>query len=226
MIHLDRNSRLISTHGRGRATRRVFTYALGGMEASIDGVVVRRWGGRHAGTLQARALFAMLFDNGRRGVTKDDVIDVIWPGTDLSKADVAFHRTLLGLRRALATAGLDSPVQFRDETYYLSAAYAMNSDVASFEHLVTESAASASVDERLDRLESAIALYRGDYLDGCPYYGDSAAVEDRRTALRELYQATLREVAAIHESRGTFALAALRRAQSRWHSAAGAREAG
>lgn len=33
-------------------------------------------------------------------------------------------------------------------------------------------------------LEAARGLYRGDYLDDCPFYGDSSHVEDRRQALR------------------------------------------
>ena len=38
-------------------------------------------------------------------------------------------------------------------------------------------------DAALQQLERARSLYRGDYLDDCPFYGDSAQVEERR-ALR------------------------------------------
>ena len=38
--------------------------------------------------------------------------------------------------------------------------------------------------ENLRLLEEARALYRGEYLDDCPFYGDSALVEERRASLR------------------------------------------
>ena len=54
-----------------------------------------------AGNRQAQALFAFLFDRGPRGVLKDEVIEVLWPEVSLTQADLAFHRTLGGLRRVL-----------------------------------------------------------------------------------------------------------------------------
>ena len=62
---------------------------------------IERWGGDKAGTRQAEALFAFLFDRGERGVAKDEVLELIWPDTDLERADLAFHRTMVGLRRTL-----------------------------------------------------------------------------------------------------------------------------
>jgi hypothetical protein len=38
--------------------------------------------------------------------------------------------------------------------------------------------------ESLRLLEEAHALYRGEYLDDCPFYGDSVLVEERRASLR------------------------------------------
>ena len=89
------------------------------------------------------------------------------------------------------------------------------SDVAAFEDVVAR-AGSAPDDEAVRLFEQARALYRGDYLDDCPYYGDSAAVEDRRTGLRQLYVDVLVELGERYARRGdrTAAAIALRQAQA------------
>lgn len=55
---------------------------------------------------------------------------------------------------------------------------------------------------------SARSLYRGDYLDDCPFYGDSVHVEERRTALRRRYVALLIELGERYASRGDRSAAA------------------
>jgi len=88
------------------------------------------------------------------------------------------------------------------------------SDVEEFERLLT-STAGGSPAAALRALEEARALYRGDYLDDCPYYGDSAQVEDRRARLRK-YVDILVELGERYAERGDRAAAAncLRQAQS------------
>ena len=71
---------------RGGAGTALRVHALGPLRVERDGAPIERWGGDKAGTRQAEALFAFLFDRGERGVTKDEVLQIIWPDTDLSKA--------------------------------------------------------------------------------------------------------------------------------------------
>ncbi len=73
-------------------------FALGSLRAELNGDPVRRWGGEKAGSRQAEAIFAILFDRGDRGASKDEILELVWPDVDLDRADVAFHRTMLGLR--------------------------------------------------------------------------------------------------------------------------------
>ena len=199
--------------------RGLHVYALGSLRAERDGEPVRRWGGEKAGSRQAEAVFAYLFDRGERGVSKDEILELVWPDVDLERADMAFHRTMLGLRsslqpgrRARGTAG---PITFHNDRYRLDPAVVTWSDVGEFERLLSEAGtADPATAER--SLEQARALYRGDYLDDCPFYGDSAAVEDRRTDLRQRYVDTLVELGeryAGHGARGP-AAACLRQAQS------------
>ena len=86
-------------HAAARSGLQVF--ALGPLRVTHGDDLDRTWGGEKAGTRQAQGLFAFLFDRGERGVAKDEVLDLIWPDTEVERADLAFHRTLGGLRHTL-----------------------------------------------------------------------------------------------------------------------------
>lgn len=201
------------------ATTGLYVHALGSLHATVDGRPLRRWGGEKAGARQAEAIFAFLFDRGDRGVGKDEIVELVWPDVDLDRADVAFHRTMLGLRSALApgrrSRGSAGPITFANDRYRLDPAVVAWSDVAEFDRLLT-AAGSASPDEGLRMLEQARALYRGDYLDDCPFFGDSADVEDQRRELRQRYVDLLVELGERYTARGdrTSAASSLRRAQT------------
>lgn len=211
-----------------RAWPQVAVKALGPFEVAIDGRTTWRLGGEHVGSLQARALLGLLFDRGPRGADKDEVIDLLWPETDLDRADVNFHRTLGGVRRALAPSRPRDAIVFHAGRYRLAGDLVAWSDVAEFERLV-EQGGSATPHERVHALERAVALYRGDYLDDCPYFGDSAAVQERRLELRSLLRAASAELSAAYRERGLRSLAALRAIQaqrtsgpdSRWNANGG-----
>lgn len=194
-------------------------YALGPMRAERNGEPIHRWGGAKAGSRQAEAVFAFLFDRGEHGAAKDEILEVIWPDVDLDRADVAFHRTMLGLRSVLqpdrrALGGRRDAITFHHDRYRLDPATVAWSDVAEFEELVGRAGAGGSAG--LQSLEQARALYRGDYLDDCPFYGDSAEVEERRIALRQRYVDLLIELGERYADAGDrpAAMACLRNAQA------------
>lgn len=163
-------------------------HALGSMRVERGGQPVTRWGGDKAGTRQAQGLFGFLLDRGERGVAKDEVLELIWPDVDLDKADLAFHRTMVGLRRTLDPRGAGGrtsrAIQYGNERYRLDPAVVAWSDLAAFDEALDAARAAPPGPERIRSLGVARALYRGDYLDDCPFYGDSAEVEDRRSQLR------------------------------------------
>jgi DNA-binding SARP family transcriptional activator len=161
-------------------------FALGALRVERGDERIQRWGGEKAGSRQAQALFAFLFDRGERGVAKDEALELIWPDTDLERADLAFHRTLGGLRHTLDPDGRSSRrvIRLYNDRYRLDPALIDWSDVSAFLADLDEARASTNRVDALRRLEAARALYRGEYLDDCPFYGDSAHVEDRREALR------------------------------------------
>ena len=169
---------------RSAARGGLHVFALGPLRVERNGEAIRQWGGPKAGTRQAQAIFAFLYDRGEHGVMKDEFIEVIWPDVPLDKADLAFHRTLGGLRRILEPdlrSGDATAITFRNDRYYLALDLIAWSDVEAFRARIAEAGTSP---EPIAMLEEARALYRGDYLLDCPFYGDSPYVQERRALLR------------------------------------------
>jgi DNA-binding SARP family transcriptional activator len=181
-------------------------FALGPLRVERDAQPVHRWGGAKAGTRQAEAVFAFLFDRGERGAAKDEVVELIWPDVDLERGDLAFHRTLGGLRTTLEPGrrGGDrgAAITFHNDRYRLDPSLVAWSDVAAFEQAMADASAATDAETSLQHLERARSLYRGDYLDDCPFYGDSAQVDERRELLRGRFVDLLLALGDRYESRG------------------------
>jgi len=173
---------------------------------------IEDWGGPKAGRRQALAMFAFLFDRGGSGVDRDEVIELIWPENDYASAELAFHRTLGGLRRAIAQGWEKRAIAFHNDRYRLHPSLVGWTDVGEFVRLCA--APEADHELEIHWCERARTLYRGDYLDDCPYYGTSAEVETRRQALRCAASGVLTRLADLYAIRGTLGLAALRRAEA------------
>lgn len=181
-------------------------HALGPMHVERDGQPITRWGGDKAGSRQAQALFAFLFDRGERGVAKDEVLELIWPDTDLGRADLAFHRTMVGLRRTVDPRGggrTSAAIRFGNDRYRLDPSFIAWSDVATFgERLASARTVGMEPATRRRLLEEARALVRGEYLDDCPFFGDSTDVEERRDALRTAHADLLVALGETYEAAG------------------------
>jgi DNA-binding SARP family transcriptional activator len=188
------------------APRGVRVYALGPLRVERAGKLVTRWGGEKAGSRQAEAIFAFLFDRGERGVAKDEILELVWPDVELDRADLAFHRTLGGLRTTLEPARLarnrGEAIVFHHDRYHLDPALVIGSDVDDLAAELAAAGAATDSTERLTHLERARALFRGEYLDDCPFYGDSSAVEDRRSLLRGQLVDLLLALGQLYEERG------------------------
>ena len=185
---------------------RLQVFALGPLRVQRGTELMRQWGGEKAGTRQAEALFAFLFDRGERGVAKDEATELIWPDVEIDRADLAFHRTLGGLRRTLEPQRRrnegSTSIVFHNDRYRLDPGLIAWSDVDAFADRLADASGTTDADAALGALGEARALYRGDYLDDCPFYGDSAQVEDRRELLRARYVDLLLALGERYEVRG------------------------
>ena len=177
--------------------------ALGPLRVDREGGEILRWGGEKAGSRQAQALFAFLFDRGERGVAKDEALELLWPDVNLGRADVAFHRTLGGLRKTLdPNGGGKDVIRHQNDRYRLDPSIIDWADVAAFLAGLEEAGRTRDPDVALALLKDARALYRAEYLDDCPFYGDSAFVEPRRAALRSRFVDLLVAIGEGCEARG------------------------
>ena len=187
--------------------------ALGSFRVERSGLPVSQWGGPKAGSRQAQAMFAFLLDRGERGVTKDEFIEVIWPDAEVAQGDLNFHRTLGGLRTTLEpdrAGGSGEAVVIASGRYRLSPSVVGWSDVAEFEQRLLNASQATDDAAAIRGLEAARSLYRGDYLDDCPLYGDSGYVEERRRFFRGRMTDALVDLGRRYEARGERTLAAQR----------------
>jgi DNA-binding SARP family transcriptional activator len=178
--------------------------ALGPLRVERGGEPIRRWGGDKAGSRQAQGLFAFLLDRGERGVAKDEALELIWPDADLDRADLAFHRTMVGLRGTLDPGRggkANQAIRFSNDRYRLDPRVVTWSDVEVFLALL-DATRTATGSARLALLQQARLLYRGDYLDDCPFYGDSSHVEEQRDRLEARFVDALVALGEGHEAAG------------------------
>jgi DNA-binding SARP family transcriptional activator len=181
---------------------RLDVFALGTLRAERGGIPIRSWGGPKAGTRQAEGIFAFLFDRGERGAHKDEIIELIWPDVSLGRGDLAFHRTIGGLRRTLSPlrrAKVGETISFHNDRYRLNSDLIRWSDVREFEGQLDAASIASESEAIRQHLETARLLYRGDYLDDCPFFGDSSDVEERRQLLRGRRTDVLLALADAHE---------------------------
>lgn len=188
--------------------------ALGPMLVERGGVRIQRWGGDKAGSRQAQAIFAFLFDRAGAGITKDEAVELLWPEMPIKRGDLAFHRTLGGLR-AVLDEGIPSAsvITYESGRYRLAPDLVEWSDVATFEALA-DGGVELDAGDPVTPLEEARELYRGDLFDDCPFYGDSAFVEERREYLRGRYEDLLADLGDRYAQLGDDALAAARYRQA------------
>ncbi|HYF92158.1 MAG TPA: BTAD domain-containing putative transcriptional regulator [Symbiobacteriaceae bacterium] len=132
-------------------------------------------------TVKARDLLAFFVLSGDRPVTRDQVLEALWPDADLESARTLLHTTLYNLRGTLGATG-EGLITFAGGAYRM-AREGVHSDLDRFQRLA------AAADEASWR--AAAALYRGDLLEGLDY----PWCEAPRTHARRLYQATVRKLA-------------------------------
>lgn len=181
-------------------------YALGPLRVERDGSPIDRWGGDKAGSKQAEALFAFLFDRCGKGLTKDEAEEVIWPDLELDKADMSFHRTLSALRRTLEPGlrrgNQSRTITYHHERYWLDPAAVGWSDVGAFQAAVERGHTllrQGDLEAAREHFQQAVVLYRGEYMDDCPLFGDSSYVEDRRAELRDQQIGVLVALGGLYE---------------------------
>jgi DNA-binding SARP family transcriptional activator/predicted ATPase len=176
---------------------------LGSFEIELHGQPVTR-----STKGKARALLAYLAVEADRAHRREALAALLWPDRPERSARANLRNTLSNLRKALsdadATADQAPTLLVTRETIQFNRAGDAWVDVTAFEERTTESIPA------LRRLEEAIALYRGPFLEGFAG-GDSPLFDDWARSVRDRlahqFSHALQVLALHHERRGELARA-------------------
>jgi ATP/maltotriose-dependent transcriptional regulator MalT/DNA-binding SARP family transcriptional activator len=130
-------------------------------------------------------------------VGKEEIFAALWPDLPESKCNSNFHSSLYRLRRALFH---ECVVRQPDGSYALNPRGVFESDVASFNRAMLAADVAREPDERVARLEDAVALYKGPFMSATY----SEWVEPIRRELEERYIEALNELGARKLRDGSF----------------------
>jgi DNA-binding SARP family transcriptional activator len=151
---------------------------------------------------KALRILCYLASSRERRATKDRIVDTFWREASPEVIERNFHPTISYLRKAL---NLSHPVKknfvlFEKGAYLLNPQYRYRIDVVEFEEEVRGARAARRDDpeEALRRYDSALRIYRGDFLE--EEYEEWA--EAPRAHYAGLLTSALEEAGGLHASQG------------------------
>jgi DNA-binding SARP family transcriptional activator/Tfp pilus assembly protein PilF len=152
-------------------------------------------------TRRARDILCFIASRRHHRASKDMIIDTFWGETDSEVVEKNFHPTVSHIRKALNN---NQPLKqnfllYRDGDYQLNSEFSYRIDTEDFDRLVTEgenARRARQFDECVRAFESALALYRGEFMQGS--YEQWA--DEQRTYYREQYLRLLEALAGVAET--------------------------
>lgn len=115
-------------------------------------------------TRKAEELFAFLIHYGGAPVSRNEILDTLWPRFHPEQAAQNLHATSWCIRSALGSAGCDG-LFLRNKTYYQVDMDGIDCDASEFTALLKVITAGNT---GMDLMEQALALYKGQYLADWP----------------------------------------------------------
>jgi ATP/maltotriose-dependent transcriptional regulator MalT/two-component SAPR family response regulator len=186
--HQSMLAKRISPIARAETKPNIKIYTLGQPRIELDGTIVQ-WA-----TTDSKELFFCLLQH-PQGLRKEEIGAIFWPGHTPQKLDGIFRSTLYRLRRVLSR----NSVAFDAGRYHISREIDYWLDAQDFEKSLDQAASARStVEEQITLLEQALALHKGDYLEGI--YADWCVTERER--LRARYMAAMEALAGLYADRG------------------------
>jgi two-component SAPR family response regulator len=148
-------------------------------------------------TLKAPELFAYLILHRDRTVSKQILIDLLWPEYDTTRAMTQLHTAIYQIRKVLKMVELDLIIKYENEGYRLVWGHMML-DVEEWENKVRH--AQAVTPQNLDKHVEIMGLYTGDLLEEHRYLW----AEPRREQIRMIWLNHAKEMAACYISIGKY----------------------
>ncbi len=162
---------------------------------------------------KAAALLARLALSPQRQFSREELIEWLWPESEVSAGRASFRNALFSLRRQLEPPGLPSgSVLSASHSHVSLNPAAVTTDAARFEALISASMSGSPLEQEA-RLLEAFALYGGELLPG--FYEDWVLAARERLAC--LYTGLLEQLRDLAEARQDWGQAisyALRRTEN------------
>ncbi len=149
-------------------------------------------------TRRARDILCYIASRRHRRAEKDSIIDMFWGETDPTVVERNFHPTVSHIRKALNNnqALKQNLLLYRDGAYLLNPEFAYCIDTEEFDRLLNEGEAARRArqfEQCVKCYESAIALYRGEFMQG----SYDTWVEEQRSYYRLQYLQLLESLAGV-----------------------------
>lgn len=143
-------------------------------------------------TTKAMELFAYLISNSNKIISKERILEDIWPDMDPEQTSKWLYTYIYQIRNAMKLYGIENGLIYKNKGYCLETNN-ISSDVNEFENLIDNSM-TEEMEISIECLKKAILLYRGEYLDG--FYNDW--IVDEKNRLENLYQSALESLSKIY----------------------------
>ena len=156
-------------------------------------------------TRRSRDILCFIASRPHHRAPKDNIVDTFWRDVDVKTVERNFHPTMSHIRKALNS---NQPLKqnflaYRDGEYQLNSEFAYRIDTEQFDRFIADGEAARrerDFDRCIGLYEQAVALYRGDFMQGS--YDDW--VEEQRSYYREQYLRMLESLAGVAEKKQEF----------------------
>lgn len=151
-------------------------------------------------TRRARDILCFIASRRHRRASKDTIIDAFWGETDLEVVEKNFHPTVSHIRKALNSnqALKQNFLLYREGDYQFNGDFSYCIDIEEFDRLLAEgenARRARQFEECIKAYESAIALYRGEFMQG----SYDSWVEEQRIYYSKQHLRLLESLAAVAE---------------------------
>ncbi len=152
--------------------------------------------------VKVRALLAYLAVNEGQPVSRERLIEALWPDLDYKSALHNLNTTIYNLRRSLEPnlkkASESKYIVYQSGQYFLADMEAHWVDVRAFEADIRKARTESDSRDKIDAYKTAVALYRGSYLTDLEGTGVWSSSEQVRFEL--LYLTAMEELGHVYES--------------------------
>lgn len=186
-----------------KGTHSLVIYCLGPFRVYQNSQLISDWNG-----LKGLAILKYMIAQGGKAISKDILMEVIWPESSLESARRNLHQAVYSLRQALNRNVPDiQHIQFQNDSYLLNPEITMWIDLVEFENQIRKGRqyeADGKVAQAIRAYGAAEALYQGDLLEEDLYENWTVPL---RTQLRGQYFDVAEKLSDYHIQKGDYSAA-------------------